>query len=131
MSTPAESSKHILVVEDQEIIAMVAGQLLKRAGYQYRHAANGKEALDLLQGGFRPDLILLDVVMPVMDGYQFLDAINADDSLKDIPVIMLTALDNATDVMKAVKRGAVDYCTKPIEPADLLAAVNRLLQPTQ
>jgi len=125
------TTKTILLVEDQEVIAMLIGRLVNDAGYQHAHAENGQVALGLLKGGLRPDLILLDVVMPEMDGYEFLEELNRDDSLRATPVVMLTALNNANDVLKAVKRGAMDYCTKPVDPDDLLATINRVMTSNQ
>ena len=121
------NSKTILVVEDQETISLLIGHLLRKAGYAYECAVNGQEALERLKEGFRPSLILLDVVMPVMDGYEFLDAMHEDAAISDIPVVMLTSLDHAQDVIRALKLGANDYCTKPIEPEDLLATVRRVV----
>ena len=121
------ATKTILLVEDQEIIAMLIAHMVKNAGYQHEHAENGQVALGMLRSGLRPDLILLDVVMPEMDGYQFLEELQRDDSLKDTPVVMLTALSDANDVLKAVKRGAMDYCTKPVDPDDLLATISRVM----
>ncbi len=123
----AEDLMTVLIVEDQESNAILLGKLVEKAGYQHRYAENGKMALDMLHEGLRPDLILLDIVMPVMNGYEFLDACHSDQDLRTIPVIMLTALDDASDVLKAVKKGATDYCTKPIDPNDLLTTIKRVL----
>lgn len=127
MTTQADDLTTILLVEDQEETAMLTSFYMKKWGYQLKHAVDGKQALEMLHDGFIPDLILLDVMMPVMDGYQFLEEIREDGVLKHIPVVMLTGLDDASAVLKAVKRGAVDYCTKPIEPDDLQATIQRLL----
>lgn len=127
MSIEGNASKIILVVEDQESNAILISHLLKKAGYQTVLATNGQEALGKLKEGLHPVLILLDVIMPVMDGYEFLDAKHDDEELQEIPVIMLTGLGHAQDILKALKLGARDYCTKPINPDDLLATVKRVL----
>lgn len=124
--TPA-NSQTVLVVEDQEETALLITYLVKSAGYQHKYASNGQEALDLLNDGLRPDLILLDAMMPVMGGYELLEELQKDESLKEIPVVMLTSLDEASDVLTAVKKGAVDYCTKPVDPDDLLATIQRFI----
>ena len=99
------SAGSVLVVEDQEQITMVINHILQRAGYWYQNAENGAVALEKLNNGLRPDIILLDIVMPV---------------------VMLTSLNDTVDVMNAVKRGAADYCTKPIEVDDLLETMDRV-----
>jgi CheY-like chemotaxis protein len=122
------NSTTILVVEDQSQVAFLIGAVLDKAGYSHNHVANGQEAIKLLKDGLKADLILLDIVMPVMDGYEVLDALKADETFKDIPVVMLSGLEDATDVMKAVKKGALDYCTKPIDPDDLLSTLARFIK---
>jgi two-component system sensor histidine kinase ChiS len=122
------TKKSILLIEDQKSIAKMVTRLVGDAGYENKHARNGQEALELLQEGYRPDLILLDIIMPVMGGYEFLDEFNKDSAMKGIPVVMMTGRDEATDVVKAVKRGAVDYITKPFEPDYLLARIGNILQ---
>lgn len=128
MDKNSNNPKTVLIVEDQSQIAFLIGAILEKAGYNHDHATNGQEAMNLLTGGYEADLILLDIVMPVMDGYEFLDAIKADQSLKDTPVVVLSGLEDAADVMKAVKKGALDYCTKPIDPDDLLTTLARFIK---
>lgn len=128
MNDTSNNSTNILVVEDQKQIAFLIGCILNKYGYQHKHALNGQEALQLLLDGFTPELILLDIMMPVMGGYEFLDEVKSVESLNSIPVVILSALDDAHDVAKAVKKGAVDYCTKPIDPNDLLTTIRRQLK---
>lgn len=124
----AEARSRILLVEDQPLIAALESRVLEDAGYSTRVVTNGREALDLLrQGEWRPDLILLDVMMPVMDGHEMLAAISEEPDWSTVPVIMMTALDDAADVLKAMRSGAVDYCTKPFDPQDLVETVGRHL----
>ncbi|MDH5784055.1 MAG: response regulator [Chromatiales bacterium] len=118
-------AKRILLVEDQELIAQTVNMALSVAGYQCEHASNGERALSIMKRGWLPNLILLDIVMPVMDGYKFLDELQKEPVLQEIPVIMLTALNNPPDVLKAMKAGAVDYCTKPLDVNDLLNSVGK------
>lgn len=128
MTDIAQDKQTILVVDDQGDARMLVANLLDNNGYQHEEAGNGQEALGKLQSGLRPDLILLDIIMPEMDGYGFLDAISLDSEIKEIPVVMLTALGQPGDVVKALKLGAADYCTKPIEPNDMLGTIKRVLQ---
>lgn len=121
------SAKTVLIVEDQNEIAVIESYLLKSAGYKSRRATNGSEALERLRVGLRPDLILLDLVMPVMGGDQFLQEMRKDERFVDIPVVMLSAVDNPADVLRAVKHGAVDYCTKPLDPLALMQTIQRRL----
>lgn len=108
---------------------MLISFYMENWGYEFRHATNGQVAMDMLQEGFAPSLILLDIMMPVMNGYQFLEKLQEDEALRQIPVVMLTGLDEARDVLKAVTRGAMDYCTKPVKPEDLQATILRHLNP--
>lgn len=121
------SDVQILIVEDQKEVASFEALLMKYAGYSARRATNGKEALQMIADGFLPDLILLDIMMPEMDGYQFLEELYKEESRTPIPVIMLTALDSAPNVMMALKRGASAYLTKPIDGDRLLQKVQELL----
>jgi CheY-like chemotaxis protein len=118
-----KGSKSILLVEDQKQIAKVIGRMLESGGYAHHHAENGQAAIELLKKGLEPDLILLDIVMPVMDGYELLDELQGDTGLRHIPTVMLSAREDATSVMKAMKMGAVQYCTKPIHADELLQTI--------
>ena len=99
---------------------------LKKEGYQVTCKENGEEALKAIREE-KPDLILLDVMMPVMDGYEVLRQVKEDENLKNIPVVMLTARAQERDVVKGIGSGAEDYITKPFHPAELLARVKRIL----
>jgi DNA-binding response OmpR family regulator len=90
-------------------------------------AQDGLEAMALLQR-YRPDVIVLDAMMPKMDGFAVLDALSADPALRASPVLMLTAMRNASDVKRAIDQGANDYLTKPFSTGQLLARVERLLK---
>lgn len=120
-------TKSILLVEDQDIIAQTVIMALNVAGYHCEHAANGMRALSMLEEGLAPDLIILDIMMPVMDGFTLLEELRKKPGMQDIPVIMLTALNDAADVMKTLKAGAVDYHTKPIDVEALLESVGRFV----
>lgn len=121
-------TKTILLVEDQKSVALMIGRMLESAGYRYEHSLNGREAMERLRRGPRPDMILLDIVMPVMSGYEFLEELGKEEELKDLPVIILSGRGEATDVLKAVKRGAIDYVTKPVEQELLLSRLERIFE---
>ncbi|MBB4865229.1 putative two-component system response regulator [Pseudomonas nitritireducens] len=112
----------ILVVDDQPDNLMLMSELLMDR-YQVRVASSGAKALRLVQGDPRPDLVLLDIMMPEMDGYEVCRQLKADPLTRDIPVIFLTGMVNASDEQKGLDLGAVDYLTKPISPPVTLARI--------
>ena len=117
----------VLLVDDTKENLTVIGQIL-RTNYRIRVANSGQRALQAVQTEPRPDLILLDVMMPDMDGYTVLQALRAQPQLRDIPVIFVTALSADDDEEYGLSLGAVDYVTKPIKPALLLARVHAQLE---
>ncbi len=118
--------KKIVLAEDEPQIARLIEFKLKKEGYKVIWKENGEEALEAIKAD-KPDLILLDVMMPVMDGYEVLRRVKEDENLKSIPVVMLTARAQEKDVVKGIDLGAEDYITKPFHPAELLARVKRIL----
>lgn len=113
----------ILVVDDSPDNLMLLSNLLK-ANYKVKVANSGEKALKIVHSEHKPDLILLDILMPEMDGYETLRRIKADQETKDIPVIFLTALTDAEDEKVGLGLGASDYITKPISPAIMCAHQN-------
>ena len=118
----------VLVVDDNEDNRYTLTRRLKRRGYDnVVTAEHGQQALDLL--GERPfDLVLLDIMMPVMNGYQVLETIKSDPKLRHIPVIMISALDEMDSVVRCIKLGAEDYLAKPFNPTLLHARVGACLE---
>lgn len=112
----------VMVVDDQEANVRTVGALLTRAGFDVAPCFSGIEAIDRVAVG-APDLILLDMRMPVMDGFQVLEKLRAAEGTRDIPVIFLTADHERESLVKAFGAGAVDYVTKPFVPEELLARV--------
>lgn len=112
----------ILVVDDEPGIVDIARANLEGYGYTVLPAFDGHEALSLVRDE-KPDLIVLDILMPEMDGWDVLEEIEADPELAGIPVIMLTARASDEDVLRGLESGAVEYMTKPFYPQDLVAAV--------
>lgn len=117
----------ILVVEDSQINQRVLRRLLEKEGYAVRTANHGKDALRLL-GEERPDLILLDIVMPEMDGLELCRLLKEQEATRDIPVIFISSLDNTADKLSGFAAGGVDYIIKPFHPAEVLARVDTHLK---
>lgn len=120
-------SSRILVVDDTTENLQVIGAILRKSGYQLSIAKHGQQGLDIA-ARTPPDLVLLDIMMPDMDGFEVCCRFNADDRLNDIPIIFLTASNEADSVVKGLELGAVDYITKPFNAAELLSRVNTHLQ---
>lgn len=118
----------VLVVEDDEDLARVVQLNLEGSGYEVEFARNGVEALEQVRQT-DPDLVLLDVMMPVMDGWQTLQELKADTETARVPVVMLTALAEERDVIQGHLAGAVRYVTKPFEMRELLTSVEEALGP--
>jgi len=128
LSADAVKGSLLLIVDDVPANLSVLGDLLHDAGYQVKAATSGRAALRYAAQEPRPALIVLDVMMPEMDGYQVLAALRQDPRTRDIPVMFLTALDNARDEERGFQHGAADYIAKPIKPDVVLARVrNQLL----
>ena len=119
-------SKRILVVEDQEDNRQILRDLLGNAGYELVEAADGEQALAAYVKQ-RPDLILMDIQLPVMDGYETTRRIRADPESKAIPIIAVTSYALTGDEAKALAAGCNDYVTKPYSPRALLAKVQEHL----
>lgn len=117
----------VLVVDDHDLNRELARAILERRGYRVVEAEGGAEGVELARRE-RPALVLLDLAMPVMDGYATLSALRAAPETRDIPVMALTALAMRGDEQRARAAGFDDYVTKPIEQEVLVAAVRRLLE---
>jgi PleD family two-component response regulator len=117
-----EERKKILIVDDERFNINILVDLLK-PNYKIMVAINGKQALKAAQSDSPPDLILLDVMMPEMDGYEVCQQLKADEKTHEIPVIFVTAMGQENDETKGLEMGAVDYITKPISPAIVEARV--------
>lgn len=113
----------ILIVEDSKTQAMFLMNMLEVRGYELKHVFNGVEALDLLKKE-KPDIIISDVVMPLMDGYDLCKTIKSDSRLSDIPVILLTSMTDPQNLLQALISGADSFLTKPYK----IQAVTNCLQ---
>ena len=115
----------ILVADDDRLLRTILQHKLGQAGFEVLVASDGREALDMMRER-RPDVVVLDGMMPVIDGFEALRRIKSDEALKDITVVMLTALKREADVVNGLKLGAADYLQKPFNPDELVARLRRL-----
>jgi two-component system cell cycle response regulator DivK len=120
------AGRRILVVEDQEDNRRILRDMLTNAGYEVIEAENGCEAL-CSASACRPNLILMDIQLPVMDGYETTRRLKADPAMRDIPVIVITSYALSGDEDKARAAGCDDYVTKPYSPRQVLAKIRTYL----
>jgi len=127
VSTSASTAGTILIADDNRVNRLLLGRGLEHDGHTVVFAEHGGEALDLLRRGHF-DLMLLDVLMPELDGYGVLEELQRDPHLRDIPVIVTSSLDELDSVVRCLKMGAEDYLTKPVNPVLLNARINASLE---
>ena len=118
-----DRKNRMLIVDDDQLNVSVLTEILKN-DYKIMTAESGDEALKAVTGAHPPDLILLDILMPDMDGYQVCRLIKADPKTAHIPIVFVTAVSEAMDAAKAFEIGAVDYVTKPFNPITVKARIN-------
>ena len=117
-------SIEVLVADDDPLMHELLQYKLESAGYAVRCVSDGQAALDEIERQ-RPDILLLDVMMPVVDGFEVLRRLAADDGLRDMMVVMISALKGDEDVVNALNLGAADYLAKPFNPDELIARLHR------
>jgi len=123
---PGPRSK-ILLVDDEKLIQRMTRFILERSNYEVHLAEDGKEAIRLARD-LRPGLILLDIQMPRMDGFDVLQILKLTPETRDIPVVMMSSLAEVTDRSRGLQLGAAEYLTKPFQATDLVACVARHLK---
>jgi adenylate cyclase len=121
------AAAHLLVVDDNKVNRLLLGRGLEAQGHTVDFATNGREALAKLRSGAF-DLLLLDIQMPEMDGYQVLEELARDLRLRDLPVIVTSALEELDSVVRCIEMGAEDYLTKPVNPVLLRARIGASLE---
>lgn len=114
----------VLIADDDPLLRQILEHKLANSGYQVMAVEDGKQALDA--AAQQPAVVVLDAMMPVMDGFETLRRMKADPALRGITVVMLTALKRENDVVSALKLGAADYLAKPFNPDELVARLQRL-----
>ncbi len=124
--TTGDAKGRILVVDDSPTELIVFKKILEKQGYQILVAKDGQEGVDLAKQEL-PDLILMDVVMPVLNGFQATRLLKNDESTASIPVIMVTTKDQQTDINWGMRQGATEYMVKPVAPAELLSKIKALI----
>jgi len=122
----ARGRRTVLVVDDQQDIRLMCRVNLALEGYEVLEAADGQAGLSLIRE-HRPDLVLLDVMMPGVDGWQVLDIVKSDPELASIPVVLLTARVQREDELRGWNAGVADYLSKPFNPSTLTQVVHRVL----
>lgn len=119
------SKNLVLVADDDPLLRSILEHKLTRAGYQVALAEDGRAALDAAEQ-LSPSVIVLDAMMPVLDGFEVLRRLKSDEKLRDLVVVMLTALRRQDDIVGALQLGAADYLAKPFNPDELVARLTRL-----
>ncbi|KPQ07148.1 MAG: Response regulators consisting of a CheY-like receiver domain and a winged-helix DNA-binding domain [Rhodobacteraceae bacterium HLUCCA12] len=126
MSADTPSRKRILVIEDEDNIAIALDYLMTREGYAQQRLATGRGAVDLIRDT-RPDLVLLDVMLPDVSGYEICQQVRMDAALNDVKILMMTARGSAMERRKGLAMGANGFISKPFELKALRAEVKRIL----
>jgi DNA-binding response OmpR family regulator len=119
--------KRVLMVEDDPDLVALARRWLERDGYQVEHAASGPAALEALAKPELPDVVLLDVMLPKVDGFEILRTIRAGDRTQALPVLMVTSFTRDKDVARGRELGATDYIVKPVMELDFLERIAKAL----
>ena len=120
-------TKLVMLVDDSEVLRKITVFNLKKHGYEVIEATNGEEALQKLQEGIKPDLMLLDIMMPKMDGFTVLKRLQENEEWKKIPVIVLTAKGGEEDEKTALSLGATQVMTKPFSPIQLIQLIKQVI----
>ena len=124
----SDNKKKIFIVDDDAISLEVAAMILGEA-YEVTTVMSGKAGLDLLVHHYKPDLILLDIIMPEMDGWETYNKIRGISLLHEVPIVFLTSLASPEGQEQAKHMGAADYITKPLDKANLLGRIGKILNP--
>lgn len=128
MTQEDNSKKTIMIAEDDAFIGDIYEVKLKSAGYNVILANDGRNAIEKLENGVKPNILLLDIVMPYMDGFDVLEALNNREEWKAIPVVLLTNLSQKDDVDRGLKLGAKDFLIKShFTPTEVLAKIEKYI----
>lgn len=119
--------RKLLIVDDKTEFRRLTRTILQRK-YEVLSAENGMEALSIMQNGYLPDLIVSDLMMPVLGGKDFLEQLRSSGIFKNIPVIILSSIDESDEKIKLINMGATDYMEKPYNPAELHARIDSIFK---
>ena len=120
------AERTVLVVEDDQIIVMLLEHMLSRRGFKVQTARDGRQAADFVETSLTPPaLVLLDVMLPYLDGFELIKKIRQRATWTEVPIIMLTAKSQEQNIVRALDSGANDYVLKPFRPGELLARIRR------
>lgn len=127
-STEQKSKPVVLLVEDDEDIAYLVTFMLSREGFEVLTASDGRQASIMIEEIAPPKLVLLDIMLPYVDGFQLIKQIRSKPEWQNTPVIMLTAKTQERDIVRALDYGASDYVVKPFQPEEFMARLRRFLK---
>ncbi|NNF00155.1 MAG: response regulator [Pyrinomonadaceae bacterium] len=116
----------VFLVEDDKIISNIVRHLMKKQGYEIHQAKDGKKAIEMIDELPPPNLAILDIMLPYVDGFELIKRIRESENWKDVPILMLTSKSQEEDIARAFTAGANDYVAKPFQSKELLARVDRL-----
>lgn len=122
----ASAAPRALVIEDDPIVARLLAHALTRRGFTVRSARDGRQAVEVLATTAPPNVVILDLMLPYMDGFELLQRIQATPRWESVPVIVLTSASREQSVVRALNAGATDYVVKPFRPEELIARVRRM-----
>jgi DNA-binding response OmpR family regulator len=117
-----------IVVEDDQIIVKLLEHMLTRNGFEVQTALNGREAVAFMENLPAPTLVLLDVMLPYLDGFELITKIREHATWKEVPIIMLTAKSQEQNIVRALDKGANDYVVKPFRPGELMSRIRRVMK---
>ena len=121
----SNSAQRLLIVEDDVHMAYLLGYLAEKERFAVESIADGRKAIERIEKGDAADLVLLDVMLPYIDGFELLEKLRTLEAWKKVPVIILTSRTREHDAVRALGLGADDYLTKPFSPAELVARIRR------
>jgi DNA-binding response OmpR family regulator len=125
-TTDRRDPHEVLLIEDDLVVSRLVTHLLTRRGYTVQHAADGLRAVEILGTGRKPAVVVLDVMLPYVNGFELMSRIRSTAGWQDVPVLILTSKSNESDILRAFDSGANDYMVKPFRPEEFVARVRRL-----
>jgi two-component system alkaline phosphatase synthesis response regulator PhoP len=124
----ARPAQEVLVVEDDMVVSRLVTHLLTRRGYKVQHVADGLRAQQILATDHKPAVVVLDVMLPYVSGFELMSQIRRTPGWDDVPVIVLTSKSHESDILRAFDSGVNDYVVKPFRPEEFVARVRRLAE---